>query len=369
MGAAGCVLLCATGVLSFSLKARAQKLEPGLNIDSRTPGFAKRVNDCLTELSAPSAGLSRDIVASVRDAQYYIVITPASTANGFDNDTRPLLQQDKKSLLGVNIFWNPDKTEPYQDGAPRVPCATLLHELQHARDVVRGVIHGNSRSEARKRELRAVWAENWYLWRKGKQQRRRYYPYPDPLPDGVIWPKGSPEPPEDWPELTEIPTPLMPNQVTLTIENLTPELVLIAGRSGSEEILCGGHNPYFRAQSDARKCTLNVGFSPERNPIAVPLVTLVAYFPSGDPRFPRGGRVVWTDASGEKLDCGGNAYSEYCQIAMGKSGSYGPGPLTRGQPASKSIRVGYAVSGVARRSTPPGTEDRASIGEATAAEY
>jgi hypothetical protein len=80
------------------------------------------------------------------------------------------------------------------------------------------------------------------------------------------------------------------------------------------------------------------------NPFAVPLVTLIAYFPSGDPGFPFGGRVEWFDEDGQREECA-NAPSEFCQIAMGESG------VATGQPAmprSRTITVRY---------TPPSDSD------------
>ena len=44
-------------------------------------------------------------------------------------------------------------------------------------------------------------------------------------------------------------------------------------------------------------------------------------FASGDPDDPPGGAVEWLNEQGMPEPSGGNAYSEYCQISMGTSGT------------------------------------------------
>jgi hypothetical protein len=371
----GLAIVCLVGAASTA-RVGAQQLEPGLNIDGRRPGFEAEVNRCLTELSW-LGDVSARVVADVRAAEYFVVITPA-TIGAVRNDTRPVYQADG-TFLGANIFWNPADVRAYRDGATRMPCGTLLHELQHAADMVNGSL-GRPIEDPRDRkpnvgpgEYRAVHAENWYLWMHRASQRR-WYDYTR-LPDTVIWGTGIPgdpraltmPPPVEPPQTPPPPVPPVPpptersqekpGTVTLTVVNDTPNLILIAGRTrGDEEMSCGGDNPYFRARSADRRCLLRIQTALDRNPFAVPLITLVAYFPSGDPAFPRNGRVVWTDDRGGPLDCGGNAYSEYCQIRMGTPGDTESGRRTRATPSSRTVHVRYQAgrSGVASASRRPG---------------
>lgn len=123
----------------------------------------------------------------------------------------------------------------------------------------------------------------------------------------------------------------------LTVVNETPDYILVVA-SGDPGIQCGGDNEYFRAD-DRRACTMRVNPA-GGNRFAVPLITLLAYFPSGDPDFPRGGQVEWYAEDGQREACN-NAYSEYCQIAMGQDGSP---PTQPARPHSRTITVRYVAS-------------------------
>jgi hypothetical protein len=325
-------------------------IEGGLNVDPNAPASLRTaVNACLADYWTGGPTLM-ELVQELNAARAYILIRPVSESPKKDNGTYPVPMQ-ADGVPRYIVYWDPTDTRPYKlDDIPRVPCATLLHELKHVDDLIHGVIHDVQR-DARIAEPRAVQVENLYAWRHNLPQRRYYYPWPDPLPTWVLWGTARQEtPPQPTPEPPRAsPAPSAgTNLLTLTVINETPDLILIAGRNQGE-LLCGGQNPYFRARTTARACTLQVLNNPSRNPFEVPLVTLVAYFPSGDPKFPRRGRVTWSDDQGQPINCGGNAYSEYCQIAMGERGSYTGGERRDARPASRTIKVRYEVSGVATR--------------------
>jgi hypothetical protein len=270
------------------------------------------------------------LVQELDSAKAYIVIRPASASPlGTNGTVRTAPQPD--NVPRIWVFWDPNDTSPYEiDNIARVPCGTLIHELKHASDILAGVIT-HVDGDQRIGEPRAVQIENLYYWRRGLPQRRYYYPWPDPLPTSVLWGTAQKEP--------------APSGLVLTVVNATPELILVGGPN-QDELLCGGRNPFFRARTTRRRCAMRVASDPTRNPYAVPLVSLAAFFPSGDPTFPRTGRVVWTDDRGNALDCGGNAFSEYCQVAMGEAGSTTGRSPVYSRPASRMIRVRYETGGL-----------------------
>jgi hypothetical protein len=315
-------------------------IQGGINIDpAAPPDFRSRVNACLAEYWSLGPTLMQ-LVGEVASARAYILIRPASASPKNESGT-VLMARQPDNVPRIVVFWDPNDTRPYRiDNIPRVPCGTLVHELKHVDDLLHGVIR-DIRIDAKIAEPRAVQVENLYYWRRGLPQRRYYYPWPDRLPKWVLWGNAQTDP-----EPSSSSPPAGTSLLTLTVVNETPELILIAGRS-QDELLCGGQNPYFRARSKERRCSMQVLSVSSRNPFDVPLVTLVAYFPSGDPKFPRGGRVLWSDDGGKALECGGNANSEYCQDAMGERGSYTGGARRYGKPASRTIKVRYEAAGVA----------------------
>lgn len=322
------------------------QIEGGLNVDPKAPELRAPVNACLAEYWTAGPTLMQ-LVQDLNAARAYILIRPASESPKKENGTYPVPMQPD-GVPRFIVYWDPNDTRPYKmDNTPRVPCGTLIHELKHVDDLIHGVIRDVQR-DARIAEPRAVQVENLYYWRRNLPQRRYYYPWPDPLPKWVLWGIAQQDTPQPQPAPEPSPAPAGTNLLTLTVVNETPELILIAGRNQGE-LLCGGQNPYFRARTTARTCSLQVLNNPSRNPFEVPLVTLVAYFPSGDPKFPRGGHVVWSDDKGRPINCGGNAYSEYCQIALGERGNYTAGAQRYAKPASSTIKVRYQVSGVASR--------------------
>ncbi|HWU91235.1 MAG TPA: VWD domain-containing protein [Kofleriaceae bacterium] len=76
---------------------------------------------------------------------------------------------------GANIYWNPTDTKAYSDGAPRVPCATLYHELQHAADC-RSIPDKRECDSTgiRTDEVKATFAENAFLAHIGGRPRTTY---------------------------------------------------------------------------------------------------------------------------------------------------------------------------------------------------
>ena len=79
------------------------------------------------------------------------------------------------------INWNPTNVNPFSDGTPRDPCASLLHEMKHALDMDRGQLNNNlfaplpqPGSGIQTCEVDACQEENKYRKKAGLPQRRQY---------------------------------------------------------------------------------------------------------------------------------------------------------------------------------------------------
>jgi hypothetical protein len=321
--------------LALSLAAAgafAQMPTSGLHIKDDPPGYRARVETCLNELRA--MGIPRTILDTIDRASIFTYIrmpVPGRVdEDGDANGFQPARDQASGRLVGSIIFWDPDLTGSYMDGTPRDPCSALLHELKHAADNAQGTLTGvKGGRNQRNAEVDAVQIQNWYLWTKGLKQRVFYGP--TLLPNSVLWGQR--------PSVLDKPVTDV-DSVTLTVVNQSPNHLLVV--SHGREIQCGGTNPYFRGVSADRRCAMRVPVQMASNPFAVPIVTLTAYYPSGDPSFPRAGRVVWTDQDGKELECR-NSFSENCAIEMGTRG--GGFPPARGNPMSKTVRVKWATGG------------------------
>lgn len=291
---------------------------------------------CLAQIGS-FGGPGAALLDSLRSVP--VRVRPASGDSSFTENTDP------GRPTGIE-WWRGTSTYACS-GAAKVPCAGLLHELQHAAELYDGTGLRQPEDDARD-EWPAVRMENWLLGKLGSCQRDCY----DTGGGGVTLPAASMTRwalPAGQREIrvrvgAAVLCALMPESVTLTVENMTPNQILIGGRSGTSELLCGGDNPYFRAEGRPRSCALEIPVQADRNPYLAPLLTLVAYYPSGDPQFPRGGKVQWSDEQGAPEGCGANAFPEYCQIALGESGSLQV-PLRLARPRARAIKVAYRSGG------------------------
>jgi hypothetical protein len=105
----------------------------------------------------------------------------------------------------VRVGWDPQRSGTYYDGATRVPCGVLLHELEHAARYFRGqectgALSTENAAAYRYDESLGVRAENWWIWnlerhgRRGLRQRTGYGPGQQ-LGKWTRWPRGGPVPP------------------------------------------------------------------------------------------------------------------------------------------------------------------------------
>ncbi len=90
------------------------------------------------------------------------------------------------------VDWNPNNANPFADGTPRDPCASLLHELKHAQDFDKGVDDTRAYAPTPQPgwgiptdEVDAAKEENRYRKKAGLPQRGQYGPRR--LPPGAIF--------------------------------------------------------------------------------------------------------------------------------------------------------------------------------------
>lgn len=157
---------------------------------SSSPSFQTRFTNCIDQFNA-AGGLARSILKQLNGARITVSSNNGGAATGDPNpggDT---------AGLPLDLSWDPGLDGNYDgDGAPMVPCAVLLHELQHAARYFKGQeCNGpmeGSNVEARfyDEELGAR-AENWWLNRLHLQQRTKYDFFGDlkDLSPWTQWPK------------------------------------------------------------------------------------------------------------------------------------------------------------------------------------
>jgi hypothetical protein len=173
-----------------------------------TNAFRSQAYACLRQYRA-LGGIADQIFQSLLHAQLVVALQPP--ADGSHQSFAVLERFRPTGEYVIKIEWWPGQHGTYAlDGAHQVPCAILLHEMQHAADFDSGVITaGRTESfdpstlqnpAALRRALyiegRGVRAENFYLWHHHLQQRRHYALFklttcvPRPETHGSIYVQG-----------------------------------------------------------------------------------------------------------------------------------------------------------------------------------
>lgn len=144
--------------------------------------LAAEMNNCLNVIRRAAEADPRSPVNRLLNElrEVPVAVHPRSP-NDTSNATRP-----SAPGAAVVIQWSPYDSGAYpDDGASKIPCATLLHELTHAWENYNGYDNG---------EVVAVRAENWLIWKQGGTQRTKYGGVPLPR-NQVVWPEAaSPRP-------------------------------------------------------------------------------------------------------------------------------------------------------------------------------
>lgn len=265
-----------------------------------------------------------------RDPVQFTVIVEACDSGNFV----PVLHPNRPGALGVagtlvtsvgpnEVSFGPPKTWTGTE-QPASPFLTALTDgvigwlAGNAGDIAQAIVASWGDVKAKVREA-SVGRNNPQLECTGK----------------IVSPRGAGD---DVPESCRqaVEPPPGPRVLTLTVVNTDPTRMLVR----TNGIYCGGTGPWFtnRAGPDtpAQDCEEGYVFDPDRNPFAVPLVSLVADIAPEPPPPPRPG-VTWEQVTteGTTTDCGGNAYSTICQVQMGRDGY----PPDRAHPSDMTLTV------------------------------
>lgn len=186
--------LIVLGTLFLTLSVSAAGANPSFSYDP--PSIANPVQNCVSQFKV-ARGLAATIVDQLNGAKITIHYKPgggAGTHNpspGNDPTGKPL-----------DIDWDSNQTGNYADGAPRVPCAVLLHELEHAARYFTGQECTGPEFDENKAveiydESLGSRAENWWLSQQGLQPQRTSYilhGQPVPLDRWTRWPASPTNP-------------------------------------------------------------------------------------------------------------------------------------------------------------------------------
>ena len=141
--------------------------------DAKAPAdFEKRFDACIKKFKA-AGGLARTILKQLNGAKVTVFYQKGGAVTA---DPSPGRNPAGKPIV---MSWDSHLGGKYDDGAPKVPCAVLLHELQHAARYFTGKECNGSLADGNEKayfydEQMGARAENWWLHRKGKKQRKRY---------------------------------------------------------------------------------------------------------------------------------------------------------------------------------------------------
>jgi hypothetical protein len=181
----GLLVLCSLALtlsLVLTLRISAASADPTFSYEPAN--LETPVQNCISEFKTAD-DLAKTILDQLNDAQITVHYQEGGgeTANpspGSDPTGKPLV-----------VYWDSNLTGLYTDKAPKVPCAVLLHELQHAAryfigQECTGPTVDENQPVQRYDESMGVRAENWWLSRSGLTQRTSYGQAP--LDQWTRWP-------------------------------------------------------------------------------------------------------------------------------------------------------------------------------------
>lgn len=122
----------------------ATAVVPVVIIDAQgNPTFQNDVLGCFERFKA-AGGETADLMEALHkpspQAKNHTIRPSAARVNSTSFAKTGKRQPSGNSGGGsdTNIAWNPNNRDPYIDGTPRDPCASLLHEMRHALDADKG---------------------------------------------------------------------------------------------------------------------------------------------------------------------------------------------------------------------------------------
>lgn len=143
--------------------------------------FQAAVNDCINMINGvggDSAAVLKCLESSGKD--HKITQNKGSNNTTYDNtnDANSPAAGGTGNGSGSTVHWDPNLKGKFSDGVERDPCASLFHELVHAKDGDQGMrdprtdVPGNNGIKAN--EVKATAAENKYRKAKGLPIRTKY---------------------------------------------------------------------------------------------------------------------------------------------------------------------------------------------------
>ena len=161
-------------ILGFALTAGAAQADPTfvfLRSFKDPNNFESRFRSCINQFNA-AGGLAGNVLNQLDGAE--VVVSYQQGGAGVVN---PAPNGNSTGAL-IYMSWDPNLSGRYIDKAPKVPCAALLHELEHAARYFMGrectgTFADNPAAYKHDEKLGAR-AENWWLHRLGLKQRTTY---------------------------------------------------------------------------------------------------------------------------------------------------------------------------------------------------
>ena len=186
------LLLCSLGFALIATAANADPVFVFLRSLQDPADFQSRFQGCINQFKA-AGGLPGTILSQLNRAEVVI-----SYQRGGGETDNPSPGGDSTGKQPLYLPWDSNQTGLYADKAPKVPCAVLLHELQHASRFFIGRECTGPHDDDNEAayiydESMAVRAENRWLYRLDLKQRVSYSTLP--LGRWTRWPNPPPAPP------------------------------------------------------------------------------------------------------------------------------------------------------------------------------
>jgi hypothetical protein len=180
-GGGGAAMVAATlagtlvAALAVGLVDAPRARAAGFAVDPADPGFAGRVAGCLSGFAAPGADPAGILPRLADPASPRVRIAPSD-----DGETAVFSTALPTGPGSSTVDWDPAGTDPYTDGVPREPCASLYHALADADGLSRGGVPTGICGGIPEAQLLSTRAENRYRANANLPPRTSYAGRPLP---------------------------------------------------------------------------------------------------------------------------------------------------------------------------------------------
>lgn len=141
--------------------------------------FRKAVQACIDKINKSGDDMAKILSDLEKSDKIHVIVEGTKPPNGavpkVEDDARLKDDGGTGKGTGSTTTWGPKVVTPYTEGIARDPCASLLHELSHARDFDQGL------SDTRKgpsgipnEEVKACTNENIYRKANSLPIRKKY---------------------------------------------------------------------------------------------------------------------------------------------------------------------------------------------------